>query len=44
LRIFRAEGPDVTSWTLAMEWVYLLALEQEGASIGCDFRSGETLV
>jgi hypothetical protein len=27
-----------------MEWVYLLALAQEGASIGCNFRSGETLV
>jgi hypothetical protein len=27
-----------------MEWVYLLAMAQEGASIGCDFRSGETLV
>jgi hypothetical protein len=27
-----------------MEWVYLLALAQEGASVGCDFRSGETLV
>jgi hypothetical protein len=27
-----------------MEWVYLLAMTQEGASIGCDFRSGETLV
>jgi hypothetical protein len=26
-----------------MEWVYLLALAQEGASIGCDFRNGETL-
>jgi hypothetical protein len=27
-----------------MEWVYLLASVQEGASVGCDFRSGETLV
>jgi hypothetical protein len=27
-----------------MEWVYVLALAQEGASIGCDFCSGETLV
>jgi hypothetical protein len=27
-----------------MEWVYLLAMAQEGASIGCDFRNGETLV
>jgi hypothetical protein len=27
-----------------MEWVYLLAMAQEGASIGCDFRSGETSV
>jgi hypothetical protein len=27
-----------------MEWVYLLAMAQEGASIGHDFRSGETLV
>jgi hypothetical protein len=27
-----------------MEWVYLLASAQEGASVGCDFRSGETLV
>jgi hypothetical protein len=25
-----------------MEWVYLLAMAQEGASIGCDFHSGET--
>jgi hypothetical protein len=27
-----------------MEWVYLLAMAQEGASVGCDFRSGETSV
>jgi hypothetical protein len=27
-----------------MEWIYLLAMAQEGASIRCDFRSGETLV
>jgi hypothetical protein len=27
-----------------MEWVYLLAMAQEGASVGCDFRNGETLV
>jgi hypothetical protein len=27
-----------------MEWVYLLALAQEGASVGCDFRSGKLLV
>jgi hypothetical protein len=27
-----------------MEWIYLLVMAQEGASIGCDFRSGETLV
>jgi hypothetical protein len=27
-----------------MEWVYLLAMAQEGVSIVCDFRSGETLV
>jgi uncharacterized protein with LGFP repeats len=27
-----------------MEWVYLLAMTQEGASVGCDFRSGEALV
>jgi hypothetical protein len=27
-----------------MEWVYLLAMAQEGASVECDFRSGETLV
>jgi hypothetical protein len=27
-----------------MEWVYLQALAQEGASVGCDFHSGETLV
>jgi hypothetical protein len=27
-----------------MEWVYLLAMTQEGASVGCDFLSGETLV
>jgi hypothetical protein len=27
-----------------MEWVYFLALAQEGVSVGCDFHSGETLV
>jgi hypothetical protein len=27
-----------------MEWVYLLAMAQEGASVGFDFHSGETLV
>jgi hypothetical protein len=27
-----------------MKWVYLLGMEQEVASIGCYFRSGETLV
>jgi hypothetical protein len=27
-----------------MEWVYLRAMAQEGASVGCDFHSGETLV
>jgi hypothetical protein len=27
-----------------MEWVYLLAMAQEGTSVGYDFRSGETLV
>jgi hypothetical protein len=27
-----------------MEWVYLLAMAQEGASVECDFRSGETSV
>jgi hypothetical protein len=27
-----------------MEWVYLLAMAQEVASVGCDFRSGETSV
>jgi hypothetical protein len=27
-----------------MEWVYLLAMAQEGASVGCDLRSGETFV
>jgi hypothetical protein len=27
-----------------MEWVYLIAMAQEGASIGCDFRSGEISV
>jgi hypothetical protein len=27
-----------------MELVYLLAMTQEGAFVGCDFRSGETLV
>jgi hypothetical protein len=27
-----------------MEWVYLLAMAQEGASVGCDFHSCETLV
>jgi hypothetical protein len=25
-----------------MKWVYLLAMAQEGASVGCDFHSGET--
>jgi hypothetical protein len=27
-----------------MEWVYLLDMAQEGASVGCDFPSVETLV
>jgi hypothetical protein len=27
-----------------MEWFYLLALAQEGASVGCNFHSGETSV
>jgi hypothetical protein len=27
-----------------MEWVYLLSMAQEGASVGCDFCSGETSV
>jgi hypothetical protein len=27
-----------------MEWAYLLAMAQEGASVGCDFCSGEILV
>jgi hypothetical protein len=27
-----------------MQWVYLLAMAQEGAFVGCDFCSGETLV
>jgi hypothetical protein len=27
-----------------MEWVYLLAMAQDGTSVGCDFRSGETSV
>jgi hypothetical protein len=27
-----------------MEWVYLLAMAQEGASVRCDFHSGETSV
>jgi hypothetical protein len=27
-----------------MDWVYLLAMAQVGASIGFDFRYGETLV
>jgi hypothetical protein len=27
-----------------MEWFYLLAMAQEGASVGCDFCSGETSV
>jgi hypothetical protein len=27
-----------------MEWVYLLAMAQEGASVGCDFCNGETSV
>jgi hypothetical protein len=25
-----------------MQWVYLLAMAQKGASVGYDFRSGET--
>jgi hypothetical protein len=33
LWIFGAEGQDATSWTLVMEWIYLLDLAQEGASI-----------
>jgi hypothetical protein len=27
-----------------MEWVYLLAMALEGASVGCDFHDGEILV
>jgi hypothetical protein len=27
-----------------MQWLYLLAMAQEGVSVGYDFRSGETLV
>jgi hypothetical protein len=27
-----------------MEWVYLLAMAQERASVGCDFHSDETSV
>jgi hypothetical protein len=27
-----------------MEWISLLAMAQEGASVGCDFHSGETSV
>jgi hypothetical protein len=27
-----------------MQWVYLIVMAQEGASVGCDFHSGETLV
>jgi hypothetical protein len=27
-----------------MEWVYPLAMAQEGASVGCDFCSGESSV
>jgi hypothetical protein len=27
-----------------IEWVYLLAMTQQGASVGCDFYNGETLV
>jgi hypothetical protein len=27
-----------------MECIYLIALAQKGASVGCDFHSGETLV
>jgi hypothetical protein len=27
-----------------MEWVYLLPMAQESASVGCDFRIDETLV
>jgi hypothetical protein len=39
----------VHSWLVmlssaVMEWVYLLAMAQEGASVGCDFHSGETSV
>jgi hypothetical protein len=29
---------------LGDKWVYLLAMAQEGASVGCDFRTGETSV
>jgi hypothetical protein len=42
--MFRAEGGDLTSWIYVMQWVYLLAMAQEGASVGYDFRSGETLL
>jgi hypothetical protein len=27
-----------------MEWVYLLAMAQKGAFVGCNFCNGETLV
>jgi hypothetical protein len=27
-----------------MEWVYLVDMAQEGASVGCDFSNVETLV
>jgi hypothetical protein len=27
-----------------MEWVYLLAMAEEGAFVGCDFCSDETLM
>jgi hypothetical protein len=27
-----------------MDWVYILAMAQERAFVGCDFYSGETLV
>jgi hypothetical protein len=42
--MFRVEGEDLTSWIYVMQWVYLLAMAQDVASVGYDFRSGETLL
>jgi hypothetical protein len=38
--MFGEEEQDVTSWTLVMEWVYLLAMAQEGASVAVKPQCG----